>query len=82
MHIRDRYSPEPLSVVYVSLAVKPGDLSDGRSTIHRRHNTGYAANCVWEHNRFCGGSVTLWAGVHHDGRTAVMIVNGALNVPG
>ena len=26
-----------------------------------------------------GGSVMVWAGIHHDGRTALVRVNGALS---
>ena len=53
--------------------------ADGRSRIYRRHNERYAANCVVEHDHFGGGSVMVWAGIHHDGRTALVRVNGALS---
>ena len=42
------------------------------------HNTErYAANCVLKHDRLGGGSVMVWAGIRHDGRTALVRVNGA-----
>ena len=37
--------------------------ADGRSKIYR----------------FGGGSVMVWTTIHHDGRTALVRVNGALN---
>ena len=37
-------------------------------------------NCFLEHVCFDGGRVMVWAGIHHDGRTALVRVNGALNV--
>ena len=40
--------------------------------------TPYAASCVLEHDRFGGGGVMVWAGIHRDGRTALVRVNGAL----
>ena len=49
--------------------------ADGRSKIYQRHNERYAANCFLEHDNFGGGSVMVWAGIHHDGCT----VFGALN---
>ena len=51
--------------------------ADGRSKIYRRHKNRYAASDVLEHDRF--GSVMEWVGIHHDGRTALVRVNGALN---
>ena len=32
----------------------------------------YAANCVLEHDRFGGGSVMVWAGIRHDGRSLLL----------
>ena len=37
--------------------------------IYRRHDERYATNCVTEPDRLGGGGVTVWAGIHHDGRT-------------
>ena len=53
--------------------------TDGRSRMYRRHNERYATNCVLEHDRFGGGGVVVWSDIRHDGRTALMRVNGALN---
>ena len=52
--------------------------ADGRSKIYRHHNELYVASYGLEHHRFRGGSVMLWAGIHHNGRTALLRVNGAL----
>ena len=53
--------------------------ADGHFTIYQHHNEHYAANCVLEHDHFGGCSVMVWAEIHHDGRTALVRVNGALN---
>ena len=53
--------------------------ADGHFTIYQHHNEHYATNCVLEHDQFGGGSVMVWAGIHHDGRTALVRVKGALN---
>ena len=55
--------------------------ADGRSRIYRRNNEHYAANCVLEHGRFGGGGSVMvsWTEIHHDGRTALVRVNGTLN---
>ena len=36
--------------------------------------------CVYESDRFGGGRVIVWAGICHDGRTQLQIVQGTLNV--
>ena len=43
--------------------------AEGRFGIYRRHDERYAASRVTEPDRLGGGSVTVWAGIHHDGRT-------------
>ena len=53
--------------------------ADERFRIYRRHNERHAASCVLEHDRFGGGSAMVWAGIHHDGCTALVRVKGALN---
>jgi hypothetical protein len=35
--------------------------------------------CVYESDRFGGGSVMVWAGICHDGCTQLKIVQGTLN---
>ena len=51
---------------------------DGCSRIYRRHNERYTTNWVLEHDRFGGGSGMVRTGIHHDGRTTLVRVNGAL----
>jgi hypothetical protein len=34
---------------------------------------------VYESDRFEGGSVMVWAGIYHDGRTQLKFVQGKLN---
>ena len=35
---------------------------------------------MYESDRFAGGSVMVWAGICHDGRTQLKLVQGTLNV--
>ena len=53
--------------------------SDGRMRVYRRPNERYINTCVHECDRFGGGSVMVWAGITHCGRTDLKIVNGNLN---
>ena len=46
---------------------------------HRRGEL-FTDQCVYESDRFGGGSVMVWAGIFHDGRTQLKIVQGTLNV--
>ena len=39
----------------------------------------YAECCISEHDRFGGGSVMVWAGIWHGGRTAVVVIKGTLD---
>ena len=39
----------------------------------------YAACCISEHDRFGGGSVMIWAGIWHGGRTSAIIIKGNLD---
>ena len=39
----------------------------------------FTDQCVYESDRFGGGSVMVWAGIYHDGRTQLNIVQGTLN---
>ena len=52
--------------------------ADGRARVYRRRNERYARNCVQQADRFGGGSVMVWGGIHHGGRTALVRVEGAL----
>ena len=53
--------------------------ANGRSRIYQRHNKHYASNCILKHGSFGGGNVTVCAVIHHNGRTALVRVCGALN---
>lgn len=52
--------------------------SDGRMRVYRRRNERYADCCVHESDRFGGGSVMVWAGITHCGRTELKIIEGNL----
>ena len=52
--------------------------ADGRTRVYRRRGERYAPNCVQQVDRFGGGSVMVWAGIHHGGRTALVHVAGTL----
>jgi hypothetical protein len=39
----------------------------------------FTDQCVYESDRFGGGSVMIWAGIYHDGRTQLKIVQGTSN---
>ena len=39
----------------------------------------FTDQCVYESDRFGGGRVMVWAGIYHDGRTQLNIVQGTLN---
>jgi hypothetical protein len=39
----------------------------------------FTDQCVYESDRFGGGSVMIWAGICHDGHTQLKIVQGTLN---
>ena len=53
--------------------------SDGRYRVYRRRGERFTDQCVYESDRFGGGSVMVWAGICHDGRTQLKIVQGTLN---
>jgi hypothetical protein len=50
--------------------------SDGRNRVYRRHGERFMNQCVYESDRFGGGSVMLWDGICHDG---LKIVQRTLN---
>lgn len=52
--------------------------ADGRARVYRRRGERYAPNCVQQVVPFGGGSVMVWAGIHHGGRTPLVHVAGAL----
>ena len=53
--------------------------SDGRYRVYRSSGERFTDQCVYESDRFGGGSVMVWAGICHDGRTQPKIVQGKLN---
>lgn len=55
------------------------DFHDGRIRVHRMPGERYAECCISEHDRFGGGSVMVWAGIWHGGRTAVVVIKGTLD---
>ena len=55
------------------------DFHDGRVRDHRMPGERFASCCVLEHDRFGGGSVMVWAGIWHSGRTAAVTIRGTLN---
>ena len=53
--------------------------NDGRRRVWRQTNERFRDCCVAKHDRFGGGSVLIWAGIFHDGRTYLyVIMNGAV----
>ena len=53
--------------------------SDGRQRVYRRSGERFRDACVTEADRFRGGSVMVWAGISHVGKTNLIILNGNLN---
>ena len=47
--------------------------------MYRRRGERFTDQCVYESDHFGGGSVMVWAGICHDGRTQLIIVQGTLN---
>ena len=54
--------------------------SDGRYHVYRRRGELFTDQCVYESDSFGGGSVMVWAGIFHDGRSQLKIVQEILNV--
>ena len=48
-------------------------------TVYRRRRERFTDHCVYASDRFGGGSVIIWAGICHDGRTQLKIVQGTLS---
>ena len=53
--------------------------SDGRYRVYRNRGERFTDQCVHESDRFGGGSVMMWAGICHDGRTHLKMFQGTLN---
>jgi hypothetical protein len=52
---------------------------DGRYRVYRRRGERFTKQYVYESVRFGGGRVIFWAGIGHDCRTQLKIVQGTLN---
>lgn len=52
---------------------------DGRVRVWRRTGERYADACIDEVDRWGGGSVMVWGGIHSRGRTGLIVLNGNLN---
>lgn len=52
--------------------------SDGRIRVWRRPGERYADACVQERDRYGGGSLMVWGGIHTNGRTPLYLVQGML----
>ena len=52
--------------------------ADGRVRTWRRRGERLDQDNVVERDRYGGGSVMVWAGIHHDGKTDLVIVAGNL----
>ena len=48
--------------------------------MYRRRGERFTDHCVYESDRFGGGSVIVFAAIYHDGRSQLKIVQGTLNV--
>jgi hypothetical protein len=53
--------------------------SNKRYRVYRWCGERFTDQCVYESDRFGGGSVMVWAWICHDGRTQLKIVQGTLN---
>ena len=58
--------------IFFSISLR---FSDGRYCVYRMNGERFTDQC----DRFGGGSVMVWAGIYHDGRTQLKIVQGTLN---
>ena len=47
--------------------------------MYRSRGERFTDQCVYNSDRFGGRSVMAWAGICHDGRTQIKIVQGTLN---
>ena len=47
--------------------------------VFRRTGERYADACVVEADHFRGGSLMVWGGISHNGKTQLVTVNGTLN---
>lgn len=52
--------------------------ADGRRRVWRRPGERYANCCVLERDRWGGGSLMVWAGIHSAGKTPLLFIQGNL----
>lgn len=52
--------------------------ADGRDRVYRRRGERFSNACVKEADRFRGGSVMVWGGIRHNGKTDLVILGGNL----
>ena len=52
--------------------------ADGRDRVYRRRGERFSDACVKEADRFRGGSVMVWGGIRHNGKTDLVILGGNL----
>ena len=49
--------------------------------VYRKRGEHFTNQCVYESDRFGGGSVMVWVGICHDGRTQLKIGQGFFLMP-
>ena len=54
------------------------DFNDGRIRVHRLPRERFAPCCVKEHDRYGGGSILMWAGMWHGGKTTSIMMKGTM----
>ena len=52
--------------------------ADGRRRLYRRHGERFADACVFERDRYGGGSVMVWGGISHGVKSPLIVVPGNL----
>lgn len=55
------------------------DFADGRLRVWRRRNERFDPENIIQRDRYGGGSVMVWGGISHRGKTVLVVVNGTLN---
>lgn len=55
------------------------DFHDGRVRVRRLPTERLLDACIAEHDRYGGGSIMIWGGIWHGGRSVPILVNGTLN---
>ena len=56
--------------------------ADGRVRVYRRVGERYSDACVTEVDRVRRGSVMVWGGINHQGKTNLVVIRGNLNAQG